>query len=365
MTSPQSPSNNTPHIFYLILAGGGGTRLWPLSTSQKPKQFLPIGSSDSLLVQTIRRLPDDKHIYFITGESLASATQECLNESGLSHLNEHIIVEPCRRNTAPAIGLALQHLREHAGATDTDICVILPADHFIQQADIFQENLKQAVQSAAEGNFTTLGVVPTRPDTGYGYIEYDAHSTEPYKPVIQFKEKPDAQTAASYLEAGNYYWNAGMFISQFKHFSEGFKQHAPEIAQALEQGYAHTYQHFESLPNISIDYALLEKLDAISVVPMTAPWSDVGTWNSLNNSLPRNNNDETLTFGNDNQDKEAQQALSQQCAEQSQHSLIWNTEDKLVITLGLTDTVVVNTPDGLLVAHQDAIPQLPNLLKQL
>ncbi|MDX8388164.1 MAG: mannose-1-phosphate guanylyltransferase, partial [Ghiorsea sp.] len=274
----------------VILAGGSGTRLWPMSRQQLPKQFLKLDGDESLLAATISRLSplvEQDDVWVVTNE--AHATGEAFSE--LDHL--HTILEPCARNTAPAVALAaglLQFLSDD-GAGDP-VMLVLPADHIIKDIPAFHQSLHQAVAQAEQGKLVTFGIVPEHPDTGFGYIqagEKVADSTS-YQ-VQRFAEKPDLITAKSFLEEGGYFWNSGMFVWKASVILEEIKQHHPETYQVLMgmqkawqsgEPWAEVVRHqFQEMPSISIDYAVLEPSDNVVVVPVSMGWSDVGSWDAV------------------------------------------------------------------------------------
>jgi mannose-1-phosphate guanylyltransferase len=289
-TAPGLP--NAPNVVALILAGGAGTRFWPASRSRRPKQLLPLLGGDALLVETLRRVAPltgglDR-VLVASGRHLAEPTAALLTDLPLDNL----LVEPVPRNTAPCIGWAAARVAR----TDPDaVVMVLPSDHHITDVEGFRAVLRVAVASAATGVITTVGIRPTHPETGYGYIELAAG--EPLgagagpQPVRRFVEKPDRARAEAFLASGRFLWNAGMFFFRAKDMMDALAAHQPALAEGVTAiARAHDEgadaerealdRLFPSLPAVSIDLGVMEHLDRLAVVPGDFGWSDLGSWQS-------------------------------------------------------------------------------------
>jgi mannose-1-phosphate guanylyltransferase len=325
------------------MAGGVGSRFWPASRETMPKQFLDItGSGRSLLRETV-----DRFLRFLEPDRIIVITHQ--NYIGLvaEHLPElkpdQIIGEPSRNNTAASIALAsLKLFKKDPEA----VCVVAPADHLIQKEDEFERVIRLACDhAAANGSIVTLGIEPTRPDTGYGYIEFQQQPATAVRAVTSFREKPDHATAVKYLASGNFAWNAGIFIWTLPTILEAFQKHSAQIYSILEKG-MEVYNTDEEIPFIataypdtektSVDYAILEKADNVFVIPCDIGWSDLGTWNSL--------------YEQSAQDEHRNARLHHPVVlEDTSDCLIHASGHKLVVIKGLKDFIVVDTDDCLLI----------------
>ncbi len=334
-------------MYIIIMAGGSGTRFWPASREQKPKQFLNIIGSRSLIEQTFLRvspLTEEKNIFLVINHIHRTLTEQLFAERRVT-----ILSEPRGRNTAPCIGLAAVHLRRHAG----DIpMIVLPADHFIADEDAFRQTLRAAATVAETGAIVTIGITPTRPETGYGYILKGAQqstlSEHPVFLVEKFVEKPDLPTATEYVASGRYLWNSGIFAFTPNTILEEIAAHLPDVYRGLRQLEEHisanTYQAmlddvYARFPSISIDYGVMEKTTRpVYVLPGTFGWSDVGSWQALY-ELRRDERDEreNLTDG-------------RTLLIDTRRSFIYAPSGRLVAAVGLDHLLVVDTPDALLVA---------------
>ncbi len=328
------------HIQPVILAGGTGSRLWPLSRELYPKQLLNLTDDCSLLQTTVRRvmqIPDVRTPIVVIGEEHRFLVHNQLNEL-FPNESPVIILEPVGRNTAPAITAAAFFNLNKQG--EDDILLILPADHLIQNQQAFQEAVNQAVELAKSGHLVTFGIQPHSPETGYGYIQ----AGESHK-VLSFVEKPDLETAKSYLSQGNYYWNSGMFAFRVASFLEEMQIHAPEIYDAMQKSVSNGSNdvHFFRLdetnmaasPDDSIDYALMEKSDQVAVVPADIGWDDIGSWKAM--------------WDVSRKDEAGNVLQGDVMLEDVKGSLI-RAEHGLVAAVGLRDTMVVETADAVLVA---------------
>lgn len=281
--------NATDRLVCAVMAGGSGTRFWPLSRSLRPKQLLALLTSESLLRGTVDRIAplcSPERTLVITAERLAAATAADLPDVPAAN----IIAEPMPRNTAPCMALAAIAAQQlHPDA----ILALLPADHHVGDPAAFRAALKVATEQAADGHIVTLGIVPTRPETGYGYIEVGAPAGDAFE-VRRFVEKPDLATAATYLAGGRHLWNGGIFVLRADVALAAMQAHAPQIHASLKPlhgGMAGRFdsdefksalaQNFERCPSISIDYAIAERAMGLRTVRLDAGWSDVGTWASL------------------------------------------------------------------------------------
>jgi len=325
----------------VILAGGRGERFWPLSRLAKPKQFLSLdGSGKSLLQNTVARLPDwAGEVWVVTRLDLVPLVQE-----HCPHLPaERILGEPQPRDTAVAVAWVTQKLLQQYGASV--IVGIFPADHWIPDTGQFQQTLAQAVAVATEAQgIVTLGITPTHPATGYGYIQQgEAVSSGAYR-VVRFTEKPDLAQAVQLLATGGYSWNSGMFIFPAGVMWQELNQHAPAIATGLAQSGVAAYAQ---LPKISIDYAVMEHTQRALVLPVTFPWDDLGDWRSL--------------------ERLAHNPLPAQWVDwQSDGVHIYSTDPgELVATLGLSQVIVVRDGKITLVAAADRTQEIKKLLAQL
>ncbi len=286
------------HNYVVIMAGGVGSRFWPASREEKPKQFLDmLGLGKSLLRHTYERftqITDPSKIYVVTNERYRDLVKEHIPE--ISH--KQILGEPSRNNTAPCVAYASLKLYDLDPEANL---VVAPSDHFIAQEQDFLQVIHKSLEFVASGEFIlTLGMRPHRPDTGYGYIELgDALSgTSAIHETIAFKEKPDEDTAKKYLEAGNFVWNSGIFLFSAKTIMQAFSRHAEDIFSILIQG-SGAYNtdaeqeflqtHYPSTPNISIDYAIMEKADNMYCYPADFGWTDLGTWGSLYDFVGKDN----------------------------------------------------------------------------
>ena len=349
----------------LILSGGSGTRLWPLSREMYPKQLLPLIGKRTMLQETAARvsgLPDLAAPIVVCNESHRFMVAEQMRECGTTP--QAIILEPVGRNTAPAVAVAalvaLDRARKSKGGNDADpILLVLPADHVIRDVTAFQSAVVAGSAAAAEGKLVTFGVVPDRAETGYGYIRR-ASGDGPAYPVQQFVEKPDAATAKTYVESGEYYWNSGMFMFRARGYLAELKRYAPAMLSACEDAVAAATRdldftrlpaaEFGACPSDSIDYAVMEKTDSAMVVPLDAGWSDVGSWSALQDALPR--------------DEQGNVVTGDVLVEDSSGCYLHSTS-RLIGAVGLTDHVVVETKDAVLVAPRDRVQDVKALVTHL
>lgn len=342
----------------LILAGGRGTRFWPRSRRSRAKQVLRFFGERSLIQQTVDRLrpviPADR-IWILTNEFLRSEIVQQLPE--VPH--RQILAEPAQRNTAPAIGLAAHILQ----SIDPDAVMgVFPSDHVIGRPREYVRLLKPAFQAAREGKIVVLGIEPRWPETGYGYIEFPkgvkAGSSDPLR-VLKFREKPDARTAARFVRAGNFYWNAGMFFWRASVLLDALRQFLPKTAGLLDslppfrsRRFAQALQEtFPQSENISIDYAVLERASNVVGLPAgDIGWNDVGSWNAIYELHKRD------IHGN---------VLRGDSLIEASTGVYVDAEGKLVALLGVKDLIVVDTPDALLIADRSRAQQVGDLVKRL
>ena len=334
----------------VILAGGGGTRLFPLSRDCYPKQFLHVIGDKSLLAQTVERfigLVKVEDIIVVTNEKYIFHVKAELKS--INAENAHIIVEPTGRNTASAIALAQIYCKDRLKCTEDEILFISPSDHLIKPVRKFQSLIKGAETTAKKGNIVMLGIKPTKPETGYGYIEVEKNSKEITK-VISFKEKPNLKTAKEYLKAGNYFWNSGMFMFSIKTMQDEFKTFTPEITEIVAKGYDYTVENFSQMPNISIDYAVAEKSQKMMMMPMQdIYWNDIGSFDAIAEVLSDENNN---AFIGD--------TLTENCKD----TMIIG-EDRLIAGIDLENLVIVDTPDALLVAKKGQSQKVKDIVSKL
>ncbi|MUK29479.1 mannose-1-phosphate guanylyltransferase/mannose-6-phosphate isomerase [Aliivibrio fischeri] len=341
----------------VIMAGGLGSRLWPLSRTLYPKQFLSLTSSSTMLQETVNRLDSIEHEapFFICNEEHRFIVAEQLRQNNSVHSG--IILEPVGRNTAPAIALAALNVVKK----DQDpLLLVLAADHVIQNEPAFINSVKQAIPQAESGKLVTFGIVPTAPETGYGYINKGkAVASEAFE-VVKFVEKPDLDTAKEYLRSGEYLWNSGMFLFKASRYLEELDKHYPEILKACElatQG-AHDdldfirldEASFATCPDESIDYAVMEKTGDAVVVPMDADWSDVGSFSAL--------------WEVNDKDDNGNATRGDVLTEKTSNSFIYS-QNKLVSTVGVDNLVVIETKDAVLVADKDKVQDVKAIVNQL
>ncbi|KRG69618.1 mannose-1-phosphate guanylyltransferase/mannose-6-phosphate isomerase [Pseudoxanthomonas dokdonensis] len=338
----------------VILSGGSGTRLWPLSREAYPKQFLPLVGDDTMLQATWKRVSGIAGLapIVVANEEHRFMAAEQLRECSVKPLA--LILEPMGRNTAPAITVAaLQALKSNEDA----ILLVLPSDHVIRDEAAFHAAVEVAARAAEEGKLVTFGIKPASPEVGYGYIKADGNTGA--MPVEEFVEKPDLQTARMYLESGNYYWNSGMFLFKASRYLAEVEKLQPAILsacrEALDKAQADTDfvrldpDAFANSPNDSIDYAIMEKTDAATVVPMDAGWSDVGSWSALWEI-----SDKDATGNAHHGD-----VIEVDCHDTYAYG------SKLIAMVGLNDVVVVETDDAVMVGHRDRIQEVKEVVARI
>jgi len=339
----------------VILAGGTGSRLWPLSRELYPKQVINLTGDLSLLQTTLQRvseLPDTLPPIIVVGEEHRFLTKTQLEELGL--FGEYtIILEPVGRNTAPAICGAALYARERAG--EDAVLLVLPADHLIARKDAFVEAVGRAVELAGQGKLATFGIVPDHPETGYGYIARGEGDQ-----VASFVEKPDLATAKGYLADGSYLWNSGMFAFAVESLLGELKAHAPEIVQAMEGAVARggvdgVFFRFEAqamaaCPADSIDYAVMERTRQAAVVQADIGWSDIGSWKAL--------------WEVSEKDERGNVVSGDVLLEDVDNSLV-RAEDTLVAAVGVKDTMVIETADAVFVAPMDRSQDVKKIVQRL
>jgi mannose-1-phosphate guanylyltransferase len=346
-------------ILPVIMAGGTGSRLWPLSRELYPKQFLNVTGEQTMLQQTVARLADIEHTtpVLICNEEHRFIAAEQMRLSGYEHGG--IILEPVGRNTAPAIALAALQAVNNAADGEEPVLLVLAADHVIENEQAFKISLEKALPFAENDKLVTFGIVPTSPETGYGYIKSGDQDEDAFS-VSAFVEKPDLETAQEYFARGNYYWNSGMFMFKASRYLEELQKFSPDILDVCKRAIADPSQDmefvrvdktiFENCPDDSIDYAVMEKTNSAVVVPMDAGWSDVGSFSALWDISQKDEN-QNVTKGD-------------VITVDSTNNYIY-AENKLVTAVGLDNLVVVETKDAVLVASKDKVQDVKSIVNQL
>jgi mannose-1-phosphate guanylyltransferase len=346
-------------ILPVIMAGGNGSRLWPLSRELYPKQFLTVSGKLSMLQQTVARLTGMEHIapLLICNEEHRFIAAEQIRLGGFSHSG--IILEPVGRNTAPAIALAALQALKNAEQDEDPILLVLAADHLIEDISAFQTSVSKALPFAKDGKLVTFGIVPTAPETGYGYIKAGQPQGDAFS-VAQFVEKPDLNTAQVYLDSGDYYWNSGMFLFKASRYLEELNKYSPKILLSCEESMQDSapdmdfvrvnIEAFKRCPDDSIDYAVMEKTESSMVIPMDAGWSDVGSWSALWEVSEKDENNNVIKGD----------VISVNSANNYLHS-----SNKLIAVVGIDNLVVVETKDAILVAHKEQVQDVKTIVNHL
>jgi mannose-1-phosphate guanylyltransferase / mannose-6-phosphate isomerase len=336
----------------VILAGGGGSRLWPFSRLDYPKQFLVFKDQESLLQKSVKRFVNSNFIEKIL--VVTQAHYAHLVEKQLGKIDPdgkiRILVEPYRKNTAPAISLAVRYIQEKLGSSPHSPILVLPSDHLISPEEVFLSYLEKVKEKNIQDKIITFGILPNRPETGYGYIQAGKKKNGLFHEVKKFIEKPDSKTANQYLVEGNYYWNAGIFFFTPNIYWKELQQHAPEIYAIAKESYLGLFHRFDQMPDISIDYALMEKTKNLLLCPLPVSWSDVGCWDSVYDVLEKDHNS-NVKIGN-------------VVDIDTKNSLIMGGK-KLISTIGLEDVLIVETPDALFMAKKGESQKVKKLIEEL
>ncbi|HEX6996381.1 MAG TPA: sugar phosphate nucleotidyltransferase [Gammaproteobacteria bacterium] len=371
-----------PVVIPVILSGGSGTRLWPLSRQERPKQFLPLVGERTMLQETYLRTTELRDLVrppiIVCNESHRFLVGEQMREVGAA---ARIILEPEGRNTAPAIAVAawltIRSDEDVASGADAEaasassgsssveaadpLLLVLPADHFIEDTQAFLQAVRVGVDAASKGYLVTFGIVPSRPETGYGYIRKGARGEEAaaWYRLDQFVEKPDLPTAEHYVKSGEYLWNSGMFLFSARRYLEELRSHAPDIASACERAadeavvdgdFTRLGRAFLASPSDSIDYAVMEKTRSAAVVPLDAGWSDVGSWPALHDILEKDADGNVLRGD----------VIVEGC-----RNCYVSAADRLVALVGLDGCVVVETADAVLVMRHEAAQDVKRVVDAL
>lgn len=348
----------TTTLYPVILAGGSGTRLWPLSRQNYPKQFLALNGELSLLQQTVKRAQSimKSNLLVVSNDAHYFLCQEQLQD-----FNQPItyLLEPCVRNTAPAIACAAHYLSQMVGRDA--VMLVLPSDHWIADDNAWKEAMLIGGQYAAEHEaLITFGIHPDSPKTGYGYIEAGLPLTDQVQHVLSFREKPSAEVAADFIECGNYFWNSGMFVCRAGVYLDELEKYHPQMHQFSQQAtlqaqHQHDYlrldgESFSHCEAESIDYAIMEKTDKAVVIPVAMDWSDLGCWTAVANA------NEADEYGN---------TVTGKVIAQESHNCLIHSTDILVTTVGIQDQIIVATQDAILVADKRYSQQVKELVATL
>ena len=333
-------------MFGVILAGGSGSRLWPLSRELYPKQLLTLNADKSLLQTTFERLNN-----FIPAKNIISVTNSKHHSNikmQLSKLSEDtvILAEPISKNTAPAIALSIKYIVENYN--EDEIILVVPSDLQINDVEKFTQTIKSSEHFANEGFIVTFGIKPNYPETGYGYICAENEK------VVSFVEKPNRQTAEKYIQNGNYFWNSGIFMFKASTIIKEFKKYCPEIDSVIKNidfsEKSISFTEFDKMPNISIDYAIMEKSSNIVMVELKSDWKDLGSWKSIYEIRPKDENNNVF--------------VGHVLDKDSKNSLVYSSS-KLVETIGLEDTVIVETEDAILACKKDKTDEVKQVYETL
>jgi mannose-1-phosphate guanylyltransferase len=347
------------NYYAILMAGGVGSRFWPVSTVEFPKQFHDmLGTGETLIQKTFSRLSQ-----IIPKENILILTHESYNDIVLEQLpsvnQEQIILEPAMRNTAPCILYASLKIKKQ---NPNAIMVVAPSDHWIEDEMQFVANLQRSFDVCErEETLMTLGILPTFPNTGYGYIEFDKLDSRPIKKVVQFREKPNYATARKFIQSRNYLWNAGIFLWSVQSILKAFEEYQPEMFLHFMKGYdlyntkdekKFITENYPLAENVSIDYAIMENAKNVFVLPATFDWNDLGTWGSLHEKLDKDENNNAVVN-------------AKVLLENSSNNIIRSDAKKIIVIDGLHDYIIVDKEDVLLIYPKNKEQDIKSIVKKL
>ncbi|MGE3632022.1 MAG: mannose-1-phosphate guanylyltransferase [Sandaracinaceae bacterium] len=357
--SNDTPPLDTPPLFVVVMAGGSGTRFWPLSRAVRPKQLLRLASPDeTLLGATVRRVRDiAERVLIVTSERLERATYHALmSETPPTEAVPEIMAEPIGRNTAPCIGWACVRI---ARIDPSAVCAVLPADHHIGDEPAYRDAIARAARSAKSGGIVTIGIRPSRPETGYGYLQMGEARGDGVYECVRFVEKPTRERAEELLAGGDHLWNSGMFFFRAEVMLAAIRAHLPELADALDriasapeaEELALIDALYPTMPAISIDHGVMEKVDGVRVVPADVGWSDLGGF--------------ATAWELADKDAEGNALSPDAIALDAKNNLVRASDRKLVALIGVDDLVVIDTDDALLIVPRERAQEVKRIVSVL